>query len=143
MLNCPPMLDLEPEIEPDDETDLKPGGIFQRFLRVLLFRTDWLMIVPMLVLLSFGALFIYGTGQQIGGPQADILWRRHLLYMAVGGSVWLIFSILDYRWCGPFSLILYPLTVVSLVLVLFLWMSVARAVFYRELKSATSTPQPQ
>ena len=118
MLNRPTMLDLEPEIQPDEESELNPGGLFQRFLRVLLFRTDWLMILPMLVLLAFGALFIYGTGQQIGGPQAANLWRRHLLCMAIGGSVWLIFSILDYRWCGPFSLILYPVTVALLVLVL-------------------------
>ena len=120
MLNRPVMLDLEPEIQPDDEPELKPGGLFQRFLRVLLFRTDWLMILPMLVLLAFGALFIYGTGQQIGGAAAKLFWKRHLLYMAIGGSVWLIFSILDYRWCGPFSLILYPLTVALLVLVLFI-----------------------
>jgi len=44
---------------------------------------------------------------------------------------------------GRFVVDLASLAITALMLVLFLWMSVARAVFYRELKSAVSTQQPQ
>ena len=118
MLNRPPLLDLEPETPLSaEDPDLKPAGMIRQFFRILFFRTDWLMVLPMLVLLSFGILFIYGTGQQIGGRAVEY-WKHHLLCLGIGGVLWLLFSILDYRWCGPFSLILYPVTVILLVLVL-------------------------
>ena len=117
-MNRPPLLDFEPDIDSSAEPEAVAAGIVRRFFRILFFRTDWLMILPMLVLLVFGELFIYGTGQQTGGIAANY-WRRHLWYMAAGGGIWLFFSILDYRWCGPFAAVLYPITVILLVIVLF------------------------
>ncbi len=119
MINRPPLLNLEPDLEPSDSA--APAGVrmVRMFFRILLYRTDWLMIIPMLVLLTFGEMFIYGTGQQAGGIAAVIYWKRHLTYMAVGGSLWLFFSVLDYRWCGLLSAVLYPFSLVLLVAVLF------------------------
>ena len=118
-MNRTPLLNLEPDLEISPEQDFSAAGMFRRFFRILLFRIDWLMVLPMLVLLLFGALFIYGTGQQAGGIAAETFWKRHLLYMAVGGFIWLLFSILDYRLCAPFSAVLYLISVLLLVLVLF------------------------
>lgn len=47
-------------------------------------------------------------------------WKRHLHYMALGGGVFLLFSLLDYRWCGPVSMIFYVLSVILLILVPFI-----------------------
>ena len=117
-MNRPPLLNLDPEVL-DAEPESSPAGFVRQFFRILFFRTDWLMIVPMLVLLAFGELFIYGTGQQVGGIAAKIYWVRHLHYMAIGAAVWLFFSIMDYRWSGPFAAAFYPVTVILLVAVLY------------------------
>ena len=119
MINRPPLLNLEPDLEPSDSA--APAGVrmVRMFFRILLYRTDWLMIIPMAVLLIFGEMFIYGTGQQVGGIAAEIYWKRNLTYMAIGGGLWLFFSILDYRWCGLLSAVLYPISIGLLVAVLF------------------------
>ena len=102
-----------------EQGDSSGNGIFRNLLSVILFRTDWLQILPMMLLITIGELFIYGTGQQIGGFYAETFWKRHLIYIGIGIAVWLIFSILDYRWCGPFALTLYPLSIALLIYVLF------------------------
>lgn len=114
-----PLLVVKPELQDDPVSGSSPAGFFRHLLSVFLFRTDWLQIVSAVILLAVGALFIYGTGQQIGGFAAATFWKRHLIYMAVGGGVWLIFSLLDYRWCGPFSVVLYAVSLLLLVGVLF------------------------
>ena len=119
MINRPPLLNLESEQE-SSETD-SPAAVrmVKIFFRILLYRTDWLMVIPVLVLLTFGEMFIYGTGQQAGGIAAVHYWKRHLVYMAIGGGFWLFFSILDYRWCSLLSAILYPISLVLLIAVFF------------------------
>ena len=118
MINRSPLLDVEPDIQSASDSDSIADSLTKKFFHVLFFRTDWLLILPMLVLLAVGEMFIYGTGQQAGGFAASTFWKRHLVYMAVGGGFWLFFSILDYRWCGPFSVIFYPFALVRLVAVL-------------------------
>lgn len=118
-MNPRPLLEVEPEDQNTGEVEETPSGLFRSFLNLLLFKIDWLQLIPVLVLLGVGVLFIYGTGQQTGGFAAQTFWRRHLMYMAVGGIVWLTLSILDYRWCGIFATILYPVSTVLLVFVLF------------------------
>ena len=119
MINRPPLLNLESE-QGSSETD-SPAAVrmVKIFFRILLYRTDWLMVIPVLVLLTFGEMFIYGTGQQAGGIAAVTYWKRHLTYMAIGSGLWLFFSILDYRWCSLLSAILYPFSLILLVAVFF------------------------
>lgn len=116
-MNQSPLLRLEPgkSVAPDHS----PAGPVRRILVLALARTDWLQIVPAVMLLATGALFIYGTGQQTGGFAAVTFWKRHLLYMAIGSAVWLLLSALDYRWCGPAAAAFYPVTVLLLIIVLF------------------------
>ena len=78
-----------------------------------------MMLIPMILLLAAGALFIYGTGQQTGGFAAVTFWKRHLHYMALGGVVFLLFSLPDYRWCGPASVFFYGISLILLALVPF------------------------
>ena len=89
-----------------------------QFLRRLAGRFDYMQIVPMLTLLAIGALFIYGTGQQVGGVHAEVFWKRQLFYMGLGFTAWLILSFTDYRWFGPASFVLYPLSILLLGYVL-------------------------
>ena len=53
------------------------------FLRSFFSRFDLLQILPATVLLLTGVLFIYGTGQQIGGIYA-LHWERQVLWIGIG-----------------------------------------------------------
>ena len=63
MINRPPLLNLEPDLGSSDSETPLAVRMVRMFFRILLYRTDWLMIIPMAVLLIFGEMFIYGTGQ--------------------------------------------------------------------------------
>lgn len=113
-----------------DEGDLQPPSAL---LKSFFSRIDWFQIIPMLLLLGIGLLFIYGTGQQIGGIYADI-WQRQLLYMGIGFVFWLICTFIDYRWFAPGAMLFYPFAIILLVLVLLIgteqfgarrWLSIA------------------
>lgn len=102
-------------------------------LKSFFFRFDWFQIIPMLLLLGIGLLFIYGTGQQIGGIYKDI-WQRQLFYMGLGLLCWSACIFIDYRWFAPGTMLVYPLAITLLVLVLLVgteqfgarrWLSVA------------------
>ncbi len=104
--------------------DLQQGkhdapGRFRSFCANFFYHIDLLQIIPMLILLAIGALFVYGIGQQVGGFAAATFWKRHLLYMGIGLTFWIAFSFIDYRWFGPASAFLYPVSVLLLVYVLF------------------------
>ena len=88
------------------------------FLRSFFSRFDLLQILPATVLLLTGVLFIYGTGQQIGGIYA-LHWERQVLWIGIGVVFWLIFSLFDYRSYGVLSLLLYPFGLLLLIYVLF------------------------
>ena len=57
-------------------------------LRSFFARFDALQILPMLALLAAGVLFIYGTGQQVGGVYAEF-WQRQLVWIGLGLVLWL------------------------------------------------------
>ena len=96
-----------------------PAFFLHKITHLLLHRTDYVMLIPAILLLVIGVLFIYGTGQQTGGFAAVTFWKRHLHYMALGGGIFLLFSLLDYRWCGPASAVFYIFSLLLLALVPF------------------------
>ncbi len=109
-------------------------GGFQPLFRSFFRRFDLFQIVPMLALLAIGALFIYGTGQQVGGIHATVIWKRQLLYMGIGLAIWFTFIFFDYRWLIPGTFLIYPAAIVLLAAVLFFgtelfgakrWLSIA------------------
>lgn len=87
-----------------------PGSFFRRF--------DLFQIIPMFALLAIGALFVYGTGQQVGGIHATLIWKKQLMYMGFGLVIWTTFLFIDYRWLIPGTLIIYPVSCILLVAVL-------------------------
>lgn len=91
-----------------------------RHFLFLLRRPDWLQIIPMLGLLIIGVIFIYGTGQQIGGEVAVNYWKKQLLWIIMGLSIWVFLAFFyDYRniiqWSAPF----YIISIFFLAIVLF------------------------
>ena len=54
MINRPPLLNLEPDLGSSDSETPLAVRMVRMFFRILLYRTDWLMIIPMAVLLIFG-----------------------------------------------------------------------------------------
>ena len=52
MINRPPLLDLEPDLGSSDSETPLAVRMVRMFFRILLYRTDWLMIIPMAVLLT-------------------------------------------------------------------------------------------
>lgn len=105
-------------LRPDIRADEQPEHPVHFLLRGFFNRFDWFQVVPMLLLLAIGALFIYGTGQQVGGEQAAVIWKKQLLYMGVGLVFWTFLVFLDYRWLVPGTFLVYPLSLLLLVIVL-------------------------
>lgn len=91
---------------------------FFAFLKRFFGRFDLFQIIPMFLLLAVGCLFIYGAGQQVGGNFAELFWRRQILYAFLGLMIWFVLVFVDYRWLGPLSIVMYPLTLFGLVYVL-------------------------
>ena len=69
-------------------------GRFQAFCADFFHHIDLLQIIPMLILLTIGAVFIYGIGQQVGGFAAATFWKRHLIYMGIGLAFWIAHSLI-------------------------------------------------
>ncbi|MBR2364076.1 MAG: FtsW/RodA/SpoVE family cell cycle protein, partial [Lentisphaeria bacterium] len=96
-----------------------PEGIPWKEIFLFIFRKiDLLQILTTLALFAIGLAFIYGTGQQ-SGASTSILWEKQLQYFALGAVIWLILSVVDYRYMGLASIVAYPLVLGLLVYVLF------------------------
>ncbi len=102
------------------DRDKGPSALAAAFeaLKAFVLRFDWLQILPMAVLLCFGVMFIYGTGQQVGGYAADSFWKKQLQWIAIGLAIWAVLSFVDYRLLGPVAFVAYPLAIILLVYVL-------------------------
>ncbi len=87
-------------------------------LRPFFDRFDWFQVVPTLLLLAIGALFIYGTGQQVGGIHATGIWQKQMFFMGIGLIFWFSLVFFDYRWLIPGTFMVYPFSLLLLILVL-------------------------
>ena len=106
-------------LKPDVRQDETPEHPVSSLLKDFAGRFDWFQIVPMFLLLTIGALFIYGTGQQVGGIHAALIWKKQLLFMGIGIVIWFFLIFFDYRWLIPGTFVIYPVSLVLLVAVLF------------------------
>ena len=79
---------------------------------------DLFQVIPTLLLLAIGALFIYGTGQQVGGVHATEIWQKQMFFMGVGLIFWFALVFFDYRWLIPGTFVIYPVSLLLLILVL-------------------------
>lgn len=90
-----------------------------RHVLLLLRRPDWLQIIPMTGLLIIGVIFIYGTGQQIGGEIAVNYWKKQILWMSIGLSIWVFLAFFyDYRNIIQWSVPFYIISIILLAIVL-------------------------
>lgn len=105
-------------LKPDMRQDEPPEHPVSSLLKDFAGRFDWFQIVPMFLLLTIGALFIYGTGQQVGGIHAALIWKKQLLFMGIGIVIWFFLIFFDYRWLIPGTFVIYPISLVLLVAVL-------------------------
>lgn len=87
-------------------------------LRSILGNLDYFQIIPMFALSIIGILFIYGTGQQVGGYAASAFWKKQILWFVIGFCFWIYLAFTDYRNFKHWSVIIYVISVVALVLVL-------------------------
>ncbi len=92
--------------------------------RELLWRIDFLQLLTMSALLVVGTCFIYSTGQQMGGQAASNFWTKQLHWIALGVGVWLLMSIMHYRWLGFWGWMVYAASIVLLILVLIIGLKV-------------------
>lgn len=81
-------------------------------------RLDWLQILTMLVLLTYGVFFIYGTGYQHDTGLSQDFWIRQLIWIGIGMAAWLTFALVNYRFLGHWSAIIYAAAILLLILVL-------------------------
>ena len=100
-----------------EDRDETPGQVLRGAIVRFFARFDLMQIIPLALLLTVGMLFIYSTGQQVGGHHVE-LFNRQCIYLAVGVVLWFTFIMVDYRWIGLFSLLFYLAVVGVLGLVL-------------------------
>lgn len=105
---------LKPDVRTDEPFEHPALSLLKNFSS----RFDLFQIVPMFLLLAIGALFIYGTGQQVGGVHAALIWKKQLIFMVIGLLFWFALVFFDYRWLIPGTFVVYPLSLILLVLVL-------------------------
>ncbi len=111
-------------------------------LRSFFSHFDPMQLLPMAVLLTFGIVFVYGTGQQVGGVHAEVFWKRQIIWIAIGLGLWLFFSFFNYKYLGVASILLYAGSLVLLVLVLVKGIGVVRFGARRWLDIAGVSVQP-
>ena len=102
---------------------------------------DILLLLLMAALLVIGSLFIYGTGQQIGGEFINY-WLRNLLWIGLGSIGFLFFALIDYRLLAKWSWLMYIAVVLLLVLVLFAGKEINNARSWLEVPILGFTIQP-
>lgn len=79
-----------------------------------------LILVIALVICVLGVLSIYSSTFQKGGELWQDIYKRQLLWVAVGLAAFIIASVTNYRRLWDFTYLIYALAVLSLLLVLFL-----------------------
>lgn len=82
-------------------------------------KIDFLQLIAMTLLLSIGVAFIYSTGQQVGSKLALTFWKKQVVWITIGFSVWAFLAILDYRFFKYWSIIIYVISLFLLVYVLY------------------------
>lgn len=82
-------------------------------------KIDFMQVIPMILLLTIGVLFIYSTGEQNGNQYAKMFWKLQLLWIGIGFGIWLIFALIDYRFLKHWCWLIYLISIILLVTVLF------------------------
>lgn len=82
-------------------------------------KIDWLILIPVFLLLTLGVLMIYSATLGESGADKGNTYRQ-IIYIAIGVGLMLVVGFFDYRIFRGYSRWLYLIMIISLVAVLFL-----------------------
>lgn len=94
--------------------------ITPRIIQQRLSRIDWWSAAAAAVLMAIGVLFIYSAAFQTHDADVNPMFRRQILWCAVGAFCYLAAVLMDYRRISGHAWWLYAASLVLLVLVLFI-----------------------
>lgn len=89
------------------------------FLRKLL-GLNWLLLVNMLALASFGVVAIYSATYMRSDPVAADFWRKQADWVAIGFCAFMVASLVDYHWVRLGALPMYVAGIGFLILTRFM-----------------------
>lgn len=78
---------------------------------------DWLLLVAVFLLISFGLASLYSLG--LAADKVFTLLNKQIVFSILGLILVFVFAIFDYRWWKFLSPVLYLVTLILLILVLF------------------------
>ncbi|MEZ4655253.1 MAG: FtsW/RodA/SpoVE family cell cycle protein [Candidatus Eisenbacteria bacterium] len=80
-------------------------------------RTDWVLLLPALLLLLLGLVTVYSATHVAAGG-AGLYFQRHLIYVGLGLAVFVFFFVLPLRLWEDWAYLVYGAALLLLVLVL-------------------------
>ena len=80
---------------------------------------DYLLLLPVLILLLLGVLFIYSSGINSDGELVSNEYQRQIIWASIGLVVAIVLSYINYRRFYNFSLYIYIISLVPLLYTLF------------------------
>lgn len=81
---------------------------------------NWVLIVVMLVLAIGGVVAIYSCTYMRENPAYSSMWRKQALWVAISTAIFLVTSLVHYRWVRWGALPMYVISMVFLVMTLFI-----------------------
>jgi len=82
-------------------------------------KIDYLLLLPVLVLLIFGILFIYSSGITSAGVQVSEEYIRQIIWTAIGLIIALVLALVNYRRLYNLSVYIYLISLLPLLYTLF------------------------
>ena len=79
---------------------------------------NWLLLAIMLALATFGVIAIYSCTYMRAEVAYNSMWRKQAVWVAVSSIIFLVVSLVDYRWVRWGALPMYLASMVFLVLTL-------------------------
>ena len=78
-------------------------------------KIDYLLLLPVIVLLALGILFIYSSGMTTTGEQVSGEFIRQIVWASIGLAIALVLALVNYRRFYSLSLYIYLVSLVPLV----------------------------
>jgi rod shape determining protein RodA len=82
-------------------------------------KIDYLLLLPVLVLLTLGILFIYSSGVTSAGVQVSEEYIRQIIWTAIGLVIAVVIALSNYRRFYNFSVYIYLASLLPLLYTLF------------------------
>ena len=100
---------------------------------------DWILLLSVLLLVSFGLTAMYTIGLGVSGNSL-INFKKQIIFAIIGFVILFIFAFLDYKIFYAYSFYIYILAILLLVIVLFLGKTVNGTTGWLGFKNLTIQP---